>query len=154
MSDGMVKGLSIAGSVILILIVIAAAFDATNKSMDIEDKAMSKVEEQMGDMLDYDKTIYDGNEVLGSEVLNAISKFKNKEFGVLVCTKKNTSGTWYGYNLTSSGDVYSFGSQSTAVIANAKKVSNNEYINTSAYFLGELLYDANGEIIGVKFTQQ
>lgn len=45
---------------------------------------------------DASKTMYDGTEVSGSEVLNVIRKFSDETMGILVQTNKNK--TYYNYN--------------------------------------------------------
>ena len=154
MSDAIPKILIIACSVILTLLIIAYAFDSLNSNMDVAKEATEKTEMYMQDMLDSDKTVYDGREILGSEVLTVITKFKGEEFGILVCTKKNTEGAYYGWILDEEGGIYELRDVSVAKVADAKKVSNDAYINPSKMFLGELLYDGNEELIGIKFTQQ
>lgn len=148
------KVMFLAAGVVIALMIIGVIFAMGNKFKDAAEKAGDKGESMLLDMLESDITVYDGNEVSGSEVLNAISKFKNEEFSVWVCTKGNAAGTYYGYNLTANGGTYELGSASSAKIADAKKVTNSVYINPTAKFLGEVLLNANGAKIGVKFVQQ
>lgn len=154
MSKSLITILEIAAGVIVSLIIIGFIFKKVNSTLDTAGEATAKAEKEMSAMLNSDKTAYDGAEVTGSEVLHAITKFKGEEFGVLVCTKKDTSGTYYGWTLRQSGSTYDFASESSSKIADAKKTSSRQYINPTGTFTGECLYDVNQQIIGVKFTQK
>lgn len=151
------KMLMMAAGIVLTLLIITFAFTAYNRSQDTANAALNKADKLAQEMLVSDKTQYDGKEVSGNDVLNAIQQFKSEEFCVWVVTKKtaSSSGTQYIYTLNSEADnKFSLNSTSDKSIADAKKVAHNSYINPSGDFLGSVLYDVNGTIVGIKFVQQ
>ncbi len=55
-----------------------------------------QINQLQAEFTDASKTMYDGTEVSGSEVLNVIRKFSDETMGILVQTNKNK--TYYNYN--------------------------------------------------------
>ncbi|MFM9280875.1 ABC transporter permease [Paenibacillus jiagnxiensis] len=81
---------------------------------------------------------YDNTILTGSQVVNAIRKFGNKEtFTIKVTTKKNTGGTTY-----SKGNV-----------GGTTEVTSNEYINPSGQFKSIIVRDVNNVVTGIEFSQ-
>ncbi len=156
MSQGR-KMLLEAVGLLLTIGLITFAVAMFNKGSNAAEQAGSKADKITQELMDGDKTKYDGNVVSGSDVLNAIKENKSAELSVWVLTKKTSSsgGVYYGYKLkVESGGKYSLDAASTALIADAKKITDNSYINPSADFLGSMIYDTNEAIIGIKFVQQ
>jgi hypothetical protein len=51
-------------------------------------------------------TVYDGTTISGSQVTNALRKYKDKDqFGVFIATGKNKAGQWYGNVLEKDGSI-------------------------------------------------
>ena len=146
------KALLLAAGTVITCIVISLAFYITRGSRDTATSAFSNISKINSEFNESDKVMYDGLSVAGSEVINAINKFKNDEMGIMVVTKKSTN--YYGYSLSASDNTYSLSSKSNASINDAKKVTSSSYINQNAQFIGEVLRDSNYTIIGIKFTQQ
>ena len=95
------------------------------------------------------KTMYDGTEVSGSEVLNVIRKFSDETMGILVQTNKNK--TYYNYNFDM--DKGELGKALDNSYKNAQDVASDKYINPTARFQGSIVKDVNGTIIGIVFAQ-
>jgi hypothetical protein len=104
-------------------------------------------------------TVYDDTTVSGSQVTNALRKFKDRDqFGILVKTGKNSGGEWYGDVLLINEPVSSerYGSvygQSLAPISNAWDERLNEYVNPSGKFKAMVVKDSSNVVRGLIFTQ-
>lgn len=144
------KGLILAGSIAMTLIMLTIGFYVTNASASTATNTTAKINKLNNDLSESDKTMYNGNEIQGSEVVNVINKFKSDGISIKVITKKST--TYYNRFLT--GTDSELGTESTASIRDALKITSDNYINQNAMFLGEVLRDTNNTIIGIKFVQQ
>ncbi|MFB5678800.1 ABC transporter permease [Paenibacillus terreus] len=81
---------------------------------------------------------YDNTIVTGSQVVNAIRKFGNKEtFTIKVTTKKNTGGTTY----------------TKGSVGGTTDVTSNEYVNPSGQFKSVIVRDVNNVVTGIEFSQ-
>lgn len=102
-------------------------------------------------------TVYDDTTVSGSQVTNALRKFKDRDqFGIQVITGKNHQGEWYGSILNISGNSDDFGSvinRSLADISSSWNESLNEYVNPSGKFKAKVIKDNSNVVRGLIFTQ-
>ncbi|MWV42278.1 ABC transporter permease [Paenibacillus sp. HJL G12] len=106
-------------------------------------------------------TVYDGTSISGSQVTNALRKFRDKDqFGILVKTGKNKVGQWYGNSLYISGDLNDdkYGSViSTEIregeLKNTLLESSNEYVNPSGKFKASIIKDKSNVVRGLIFEQ-
>ncbi|WP_145950136.1 ABC transporter permease [Paenibacillus sp. Y412MC10] len=105
--------------------------------------------------------IYNGTTVSGSQVTNAIRKYKGKgQFGVQVKTGKNPAGSWYSQvvNITGSEGTTGYGSitgeAATGTLAKAADESSNDYINPSGKFDASVVVDNSGVVRGLIFKQK
>lgn len=143
------KGLLLAAGVIITCIVVSLGFYISREANAAATNGVGQISRMNKEISESDKSMYDGLEVTGSEVINAINKNKNEELSIKVITKKSTV---YYNRLLAKGDG-ELGAVSGASITDAQRVSNVNYINQNAQFTGEVLRDANDTIIGIKFTQ-
>lgn len=104
-------------------------------------------------------TVYDDTTVSGSQVTNALRKFKDRiEFGIQVKTGKNTAGEWYGDMLRITGTLTNeqYGSvvgASAASISDTWNEKLNEYVNPSGKFKAKVIKDNSNVVRGLVFTQ-
>ncbi|GIO83149.1 hypothetical protein J25TS5_00810 [Paenibacillus faecis] len=104
-------------------------------------------------------TVYDDTTVSGSQVTNALRKFKDRgEFGIQIKTGKNSGGQWYGDILRISGPLTNeeYGSvsgRSLADIGNTWNEKLNEYVNPSGKFKAKVIKDNSNVVRGIIFTQ-
>ncbi|WP_334071247.1 MULTISPECIES: ABC transporter permease [Paenibacillus] len=104
-------------------------------------------------------TVYDDTTVSGSQVTNALRKFKDRgEFGIQIKTGKNSGGQWYGDILRISGPLTNeeYGSvsgRSPADIGNTWNEKLNEYVNPSGKFKAKVIKDNSNVVRGIIFTQ-
>ncbi|MEF2967264.1 ABC transporter permease [Paenibacillus sp. M1] len=104
-------------------------------------------------------TVYDDTTVSGSQVTNALRKFRDREeFGIQVKTGKNSSGEWYGDILKISGTLSAeeYGSVSGSSGADISDTWNeklDEYVNPSGKFKAKVIKDNSNVVRGITFTQ-
>ncbi|GAA0379077.1 ABC transporter permease [Paenibacillus motobuensis] len=102
-------------------------------------------------------TVYDDTTVSGSQVTNALRKFKERDqFGIQVLTGKNRQGEWYGNTLNITGNADDYGSvinRSSADISNSWNEKLNEYVNPSGKFKARVVKDNSNVVRGLIFTQ-
>ncbi|GAB6990067.1 hypothetical protein [Paenibacillus pini] len=108
-------------------------------------------------------TVYDGTTISGSQVTNALRKFKDKDqFGIWIKTGKNkkVGGQWYGnaLNTTSNFTDDEYGS---VIDTNSRqgdlKLTNDEaskeYVNPSGKFKASIIKDSSNVVRGLVFEQ-
>lgn len=103
-------------------------------------------------------TVYDETTISGSQVTNALRKFKDKEqFGIQVVTGKNKDGKWYGYTLdTGSVSSESYGtikSISAEDISQTWEEDKVSYVNPSGKFKAKVIKDNSNVVRGLIFLQ-
>ncbi|MDO7904920.1 ABC transporter permease [Paenibacillus sp. JX-17] len=106
-------------------------------------------------------TVYDGTTISGSQVTNALRKFKDKDqFGIRIITGKNQAGQWYGnaLSLNSSAGSDQYGSvlnpnDRLGRLQNTLDEKLNEYVNPSGKFKAEIVKDSSNVVRGLIFSQ-
>ncbi|GAA0853867.1 ABC transporter permease [Paenibacillus glucanolyticus] len=104
-------------------------------------------------------TVYDNTTVSGSQVMNALRKFSDKDqFGVQVITGKNLVGTWYNkiVNITVPIGTTAYGSitgNAPGQLTTTSDESSNDYINPSGKFKAQVITDNSGVVRGLVFKQ-
>lgn len=147
--ENSLKGLILAAGVIITCVVVGLGFYIAREAKDTATNGAGQITTLNSEFSNNDKTIYDGITVSGSEVINAINKFKNQEISVKVITGKST--TYYNY-LLDKGET-GIENESSASVADAKKAASKSYINPGGRFEGSLIRDDNDYIIGICFKQ-
>lgn len=145
------KAVIIAASLVITLLIVTVGFMILRSGQEAAKQSLSKMNETTNALSESDYTTYEGYEASGSEVLNALQKFKNKKVGIYVDTTAAGSGTWYINMVDSTGKL---GSASSASLTDTRDVTQEKYINPNGRFMGEVVRDANGVITGLKFIQQ
>ena len=94
--ENSLKGLMLAAGIIITCIIISLGFYIAREARDTASEGTGQINQLQAEFTDASKTMYDGTEVSGSEVLNVIRKFSDETMGILVQTNKNK--TYYNYN--------------------------------------------------------
>lgn len=98
-------------------------------------------------------TVYDGTTISGSQVTNALRKYKDKDqFGVFIATGKNKAGQWYGNVLEKDGSILNPDSRQ-GNIELVMDEKSSEYVNPSGKFKATIVKDDSNVIRGIKFDQ-
>ncbi|WP_028545447.1 hypothetical protein [Paenibacillus taiwanensis] len=105
-------------------------------------------------------TVYDNTTVSGSQVVNAIRKFNQKEqFGIRVITGKNKvanashPGISYGYDVNLDGTINNAIMPNSAILL-ATTESLDTYVNPSGKFKASLIVDSSNVTRGIVFDQR
>lgn len=85
--ENSLKGLILAAGVIITCVVVGLGFYIAREAKDTATNGAGQITMLNSEFSSNDKTIYDGITVSGSEVLNAIKKFKDEEICVKVDRK-------------------------------------------------------------------
>lgn len=147
--ENSLKGLTLAAGIIITCIIISLGFYVAREARDTASNGTGQINKLQAEFADTSKTMYDGTEVSGSEVLNVIRKYSDETFGILVHTNKQS--TYYHYEFdVSTGELKKNVNNS---YKNAQDVTSSSYINPTGRFEGSVVKDANGTIVGLVFTQ-
>lgn len=148
--ENSLKGLILAAGIIITCIIISLGFYIAREARDTASAGTGQINKLQAEFTDAEKTIYDGTQVSGSEVLNAIRRFSDETCGILVNTKK--ASTFYNYSFdTTTGNI---GKETSNDFKLAQDVESSKYINPTAKFNGTVIRDVNGAITGLMFEQE
>ncbi|MCI8372989.1 MAG: hypothetical protein HFI75_11475 [Lachnospiraceae bacterium] len=148
--ENSLKGLVLAAGTIITCIVIGLGFYIAREARDTASSGAGQINKLNAEFSDTSKTMYEGTEVSGSEVLNVIRKFQDEAVGIMV--KTNKTSTYYIYQFdTSSGELKGKTTEDYKV---AQNELSNSYINPNGRFEGGVVRDSNGTITGLTFTQK
>lgn len=148
--DNSLKGLILAAGVIITCLVVGIGFYISREASAAATNGTGQISRMNKEVAESDKVMYDGLDVTGSEVINAINKYKSEDIAVKVETKKSV--VYYNRLLTNNDR--ELGNESTASVKNTQTIISDYYINQKAQFTGEILRDVNDTIIGISFVQQ
>jgi hypothetical protein len=148
--DNSLKGLILAAGVIITCLIVGIGFYISREASAAATNGTGQISRMNKEVAESDKVMYDGLDVTGSEVINAINKYKSEDISVKVETKKST--VYYNRLLTNSDK--ELGGESSASVKNTQTITSAYYINQKAQFTGEILRDVNDTIIGISFVQQ
>lgn len=148
--DNSLKGLILAAGVIITCLIVGIGFYISREASAAATNGTGQISRMNKEVAESDKVMYDGLVVTGSEVINAINKYKSEDISVKVATKKST--VYYNRLLTSSDK--ELGGESSSSVKNTQTITSTYYINQKAQFTGEILRDVNDTIIGISFVQQ
>ncbi len=148
--DNSLKGLILAAGVIITCLIVGIGFYISREASAAATNGTGQISRMNKEVAESDKVMYDGLDVTGSEVINAINKYKSEDIAVKVTTKKSI--VYYNRLLTNNDK--ELGNESTASVKNTQTITSDYYINQKAQFTGEILRDVNDTIIGISFEQQ
>lgn len=155
------RAMVMAAGIFLSVLLISLAVVMFSSAQDMAKQAQSGFTTIQSEIAYKEYSIYDGTTVTGSQVINAIRKFQYVEpFAIQVRTIGNTSGYWYLYNATLSGNTVNIGSKKTNKTVgqdlqdNAFDPKSNNYINPTAKFTSTIYTDVNQVVRAIVFKQQ
>jgi hypothetical protein len=148
--DNSLKGLILAAGVIITCLIVGIGFYISREASAAATNGTGQISRMNKEVAESDKVMYDGLDVTGSEVINAINKYRSEDIAVKVTTKK--SSVYYNRILTNSDK--ELGNDSNASVKDTQTITSSYYINQKAQFTGEIIRDVNDTIIGISFVQQ
>lgn len=126
----------VAAILLVAVIAIVVVLFVVKRSRNTVNDTASQVFDLISEESNILKNMYDGNDVQGSQVIEAINKYATADLTVNVVTKMNTAGKAYNAAYTDPG------------------VTNNDHINERASFSSAVTVNANGEVTAITFTQK
>ena len=142
--ENSLKGLMLAAGIIITCIIISLGFYIAREARDTASEGTGQINQLQAEFTDASKTMYDGTEVAGSEVLNVIRKFSDETMGILVQTNKNKS--YYNYNF----DVDKNNKGDYVIKHESLNLKNGNYPNNNYVNVFEC---DNGELININCNE-
>lgn len=155
--ENSLKMLMIGAAVAITLAVVTSGFFILRQGQGILKSSTSKISEISSDIEETEFTIYEDQEVSGSEVVNVVRKYEDKRVGVYVETGKDSDGAWYIQSVSGVSSNDYVGEINTGTITDFSDMideSNDEYVNPNGRFLGKVIRNDSKSIIGLYFVQQ
>ncbi len=135
--------------VVLIGIIVFYVISSTKSTSGLADEIIADTEVTAIQIAEYKITMYDGEEIKGSEVVN----FIKKNLGDYSSTE--TSPIYVEVVTNHSGTTYTRRHTNNTNVKEIKNFSNTQYyIKPTALFTGEVIRDQNKVILGIRFTQK
>lgn len=125
----------------LFVIIYSTASDASKAAQNEFSGLQTELSEQT-------YLVYDNTKVSGSQVVNAIRKFKGQQIGIMVKTGKGDT-SWYLYNASKPDSL----GNATGKPENIVDETSSAYINPSGTFSAKVVRDNNNVIRAIEFTQ-
>lgn len=151
--DSSNKILFIIGGIAIALGILTFAFFILNFSTEKGNDLTNEITAGVDNMMESKYTMYDGDTVSGSAVVNMISSTYSSDDNVYILVKTNANASGVYYVCDSNNERHDSDSQRN-LMKNAKTKSHNNYITPTGKFYGEVIRNANGAIVGLTFTQQ
>ena len=134
--------------VIFVGMIIYYIVSSVKGSWGLADTLISNIESTASDYTELEITMYDGEEIRGSELVNFIKKqlgdyYASEIAPIYVEVVTNTKDGTYTTSYINSEHIDSI-----------KSFSNQRYIKPTAKFAGKVIRTKNKVIVGVKFTQR
>lgn len=151
MNTGLKIFLFAIGAVILVLfIALGISTGSTGKS--ITEMGTSQVKEAAEDKISLLKAKYDGNSVIGSELVSLIEEtIEDKDTLSIVVRTLDGSRTDYNYVYDATAEAIKE-TNATKTITESK--SKNSYINRNSLYACEVKTNSNGSVICLWFEQE
>lgn len=159
------RALLVAAGLFLTIALITLVVNLFGSAQDASKQAQNEFSAIQTELAEQTFMVYDNTKLSGSQVLNAIRKFKDKDsFGVQVRTGKNKAtgvdGSWY-HNfvlVTTNPDDPRYGQVISNTpggsLVDATNEKNDDYINPSGKFKSSLIRDKSNAIRAIVFVQE
>lgn len=166
-----IKGLTLAVTVIMALMLSAISLYIVNKARGSINEGSAQFSRILGDYSELTSTIYDGMYVAGSKVIDCIDEVTGEDIiSVTVVTGMNEAGgnagetrantyAGAGHQTDTSFDTGIMQLRTSAAGASPYEMlglspDNINYINPAATFIGSVNKNANGMVVNITFTQK
>lgn len=150
---GAQKVLMIIAEIAAVILIIVFGFFAVKYAIDKGRNIVNEAGENIDSTLETKYTMYDGEIISGSNVVNVISTtFSGSDnIYILVKTKENPTGVYY----VCSADCERLEhDEERTLVRNSKTKTNANYITPTGKFYGEVQRNDNDAIVGIVFTQE
>lgn len=149
---------AVSTAIIIVVGVVVSAilalwiYNSVREEKEAGDAALSQVAQMNNALLESQFTIYDGVQIKGSQVINAIRNYESQDTQINVVVNNGNGETSYCYDTDLKSKIDSTNTSTNMKIYNDKS-DMSTYINPSANFSGIVVRDdKTNTIIGIKFT--
>ena len=155
MDQNIQKALWLGVGILLFIGIVSTGLSLYNKG-----RGVAEASSQQLDKVSKDLAPYNNAKTSGADVLSAIKLYADQsgEFIISVKTKSSTNVYVSGGSISADNTVGDLNLKSRGEIDNQIKAANdsksNAYINPTASFYAQLVYDKNEVIKGITFEQQ
>ncbi|AQT83785.1 hypothetical protein ERICIV_02910 [Paenibacillus larvae subsp. larvae] len=153
------RALTMAAGFFLAIALITIAVVMFISAQDATKTAQNNFSDIQTDLSQTAFTVYDNTVVSGSQVVNALRKFQDKDqFGIQIKTGKNKSGTWYFNTVnisvpTGSENYGTIASGGSGSLGNVINEASADYVNPNGKFKAAIVKDSSNVIRGIIFEQ-
>lgn len=159
MSETTATAIKFAAAIIMAVVLVGIGIMVFTPAADSAKSVTTDFTSTTTELQDQKYLTYDNTKVSGSQVINALRKFKSQaaegSIGLYVQTGKDgsgtTSGTWYYANFDGT-TVSTTGAQTD--LSKTSDVKNTGYVNPAGMFKADVQRDKNGVIRAIKFIQE
>ncbi len=149
-SDLVVKIFLIVVAVILVGLLIAWSTGVFKDKKQDLNEGTEKIDQVLSSVADFDLLVYDGYTINGKSLTDLIVDMQNKEATLSVGVKTLAGSIqYYNYSVTADNNL-----GAVVTITPSTSKADDDYINPSARFLGDIVKNINNEIVCIMFTQQ
>lgn len=161
MDQNIQKALWLGVGILFFVAVVTTGLFMLNKGRAVADASGEELDRMTQNLANAHFNGFDNEEVTGGDLLNFIKNYKGEsgEMLVVVTTSYPDTHQYISTGTVSNNTLTGSLSEKTRSaiddeIREANQVGNPEYINRSDDFYTQLIYDANGAIIGITAAQQ
>ena len=154
------KALWLGVGILLFIGIVSTGLSLYNKGRGVAEASSQQLDKVSKDLAESSFAPYNNAKTSGADVLSAIKLYADQsgEFIISVKTKSSTNVYVSGGSISADNTVGDLNLKSRGEIDNQIKAANdsksNAYINPTASFYAQLVYDKNEVIKGITFEQQ
>ncbi len=160
MDQNIQKALWLGVGILLFIGIVSTGLSLYNKGRGVAEASSQQLDKVSKDLAESSFAPYNNAKTSGADVLSAIKLYADQsgEFIISVKTKASTNVYVSGGSISTDNTVGDLSQKSRGDIDKQIKAANdsknNAYINPTASFYAQLVYDKNEVIKGITFEQQ
>ena len=160
MDQNIQKALWLGVGILLFIGIVSTGLSLYNKGRGVAEASSQQLDKVSKDLAESSFAPYSNAKTSGADVLSAIKLYADQsgEFIISVKTKASTNVYVSGGSISTDNTVGDLSQKSRGDIDKQIKAANdsknNAYINPTASFYAQLVYDKNEVIKGITFEQQ
>lgn len=153
------RALWIGIGVLFFIAVVSLGLSLLDQGRDIANEQSSQLAEVQKKLSESEFSVYDNQEVVGTQVMSALRGFKaeSETLAIAITTKKSQTTYLNSASLSTESVTLGAAQSKTLIdqsIKNARDASHITYINPLAKFEARIIKDQNGVIAAISFVQQ
>ncbi len=161
MDQNIQKALWLGVGILFFITVVSIGLFLLNQGKGLANEAGKQLTDVSVTLSEAEYSPFDNTTVSGSDVVNAIKRYKSNSGELIICVDTKLAATYQyisGGSVTGTSLSGTLNTKTKAVIDNdiakSEDKTDNLYINKSGKFYSELIYDDNEVVRGMTFIQQ